>query len=456
LTWGGYAWLSLVTPVDATRFRTDDERMAATVVACGGILDESEPDIDVSTEASDLRPRGGRAVVTFSACPPDSGPWLARRSTRVVRGLKVRARAFGAARVLRRLGYVPTSWVSWEPDDAVTPRLPGWRGGRALRHVFPAHLELVADLAGRRQRTVFESAVHSAIADYGRAIDIDQILVRDTSVVAVGRKTVLRIELGGAGSGVDRQLGAVAQLRRLALPPLVRSKATSILAHGQSGLGRWSLEQRFAGSASSAGIDGPVMDQCIDFLVGLANAWSGRVSADLIEREADIVSPSCSTDDAQTLRWLARRIAARAETLPGVLAHGDFFHRNLVVHDGQLRGVVDWERSTLGRPALHDLVHLRVADKAARDGTSYGPAVVDWVRGTGTDTSNSLLRRCCSGLGVAADEATLLGVAASCWLAHVAHQYSRVADNASNARWIAENITAPVRDLAQLASAASL
>ena len=454
LTWGGFAWLPLVTPVEATRFRTDDERLAATVVARGGGLDEARPDIEVLADRSATSLRASRAVVRLSARASDSGPWLARRSTRIARGLRLQARAAAVARALRRQGYVATARVLWEPDDALARRSPSPIGRRTLSQAFPVHVELVADRAGRRQRTVFEAAVDSAAVESRRSIEIAQVLVRDTSLLAFDESTVLRLELGRAETGVVRQLDALAELGRLAVPTSVRSRASSMLAHGQCGLGVWSLEQRFTGSAPANGVGNSALDDCIDFLIGLADAWSGPVSAERIEREADVVARSTTPVDAETVRWLARRVASRVETLRGVISHGDFFHRNLVVDGGRLNGVIDWERSTLGRPVLHDLVHMRVADRAAKDVTGYGRAVVGWVRESMVDRSMAI-HRYCERLGLIVDKALLVEVATGCWLAHVAHQSSRIADNASDRRWVAENISAPARELAALASAES-
>lgn len=446
LAWAGYGWLPLVMPVDARSFRTDDARVATTLVAVGGIPDEANPAVEIFASSSAYEPRAPRVVVDFAARTPDTGPWFVRRAARVLRGLALRLRAARAMRALRRRGYVRSALIPWEEEGAFVPALPGWRGRRALSDLVPVRLGLVADVAGEQRRTVLEAVVMAAGAEHGRALEIERVLVRDTSLVVLDRSSVLRVDFGPAGSGVSRQLAALARLDQLALPPHIRSRASRILADGRCGLGSWSLEDRFSGAVPAAG-DDAVTAHCVEFLLGLAEAGRHRVSAELIESEADAVASTCDADLADRVRCLARAVLVRTEALPAVLAHGDFFHGNLLVESGRLSGVVDWERSTLGRPVLHDLAHLLIAARAARDGCSYGHAVVALSQ-TPAVASTPWFREYCGSLGVAPDDSVVVAVAIGCWLAHVAHQLGRVADNAADPRWVAENVVAPARALA--------
>jgi hypothetical protein len=169
----------------------------------------------------------------------------------------------------------------------------------------------------------------------------------------------------------------------------------------------------------------------------------------LIELEAETIARACGSQAADDVRWLAQRLVGSATETPGVVAHGDFFSGNVVVRNGRLEGVVDWERWTRARLPLHDPVHMRVAEMVPSAGGAYGSAVVEWVTSLRGERDPFLLRFA-ERVGAACNPRQLLLTAVGCWLAHSAHELRRVADSAADSQWIHANITAPAAALRQL------
>lgn len=450
--WGGYAWLPLVTPVDAVRFWTDAAPLASTLRSAGGAIDGASPDVEVLTNVRNRRARAPRVVTCLSISPADRGPWIVRRTTRATRSLRLRTDAIRLSHRLRSEGYQNIAEASWETEGAYVPWLAGWRRPRTLADVLPENLLVVAD-RGSRSPSLLESALARAAACRpGGALEIERLLVRDTSVVVLDSVGVLRIELGAAGSGVERQVQVLRRVR--ALPAIeADGRAPRVLGYGTVGLAAWSLEERLAGTALRDELAGDGLTrQCVDFLVTLAGAWRGPVAEDLLMDDLHVVTTASHGLDAE-LHSLVRWIFSVVSRQPGQLAHGDFFGRNILVDHGELTGVVDWERSAVGRAAMHDVVHLGITGQAGGTHVGYGPAAVAWAEAADVWRSNGVLASYCARLDIEPDEQFVVAVAASCWLAQVAHQLTRVADNGSNAAWVDANVTRPARAFRRLARA---
>lgn len=454
-TWGLFAWLPLVIPLAAERFSTDDERVAATLIAAGGSIDDDSPDLEVLADPRNARARAPRVVTWLGAPPADTGPWFVRRGTRVVRGLELRIDGARAARRLRRHAYSLNLLLPWEPEGAYAPSLAGWRRHRTLADILPENLLVVGD-RGSRPCTLVDAALeHSSRHLAGGPLEIERLLVRDTSLVVVDRRAVLRVGFGGSASGVERQVDALARLRNLDALRAAAAWTPQVLGHGKVGLGAWSLEDRLPGAAMDDGnLDAALVDDCIDFLVDLGGAWRGPVDPSLLAGDGEVVMQACDGPVVEHVRSLTGWIAARVSVLPGCLAHGDFFGRNILVDGGRLAGVVDWERSIAGRPMLHDVVHYRIAEQSATQRSSYGRAAVMWAESAAAG-SDAFLGRYCRRLGLEPDEATMVAVAGGCWLAQVAHQLSRVAENGADRAWLATNVTDVALELHRVAARVS-
>lgn len=448
------AWLPLAFPVGASRYWTDDERVRRTLSSCGAELDARDPELAVFSGPLTGRPSAPRAAVTLSARQSDTGSWPVRRATRLARGVALRAQAGRSSRRLLRLGFGEPMWISWEPEKTFRPPRPDRGNAWMPATAIPVNLELIADSAGSSEISAFEAATGAASAAVGHTVEVERVLVRDRSIIGFADESVLRVELGPAQAGIRQQSDALARLRALDPPQAVRSRTTQIEATGAHGLAVWSLERRFRGAplSASTSFDGDLGEQGLEILAGFARTWSGPVSEQRIRDETNAVAPSCDRALSGELERICAWLTARVARLPGVLAHGDFFHGNLIVAGERIEGLVDWERLAVGRPALHDLVHLRIAaDVAARGG--YGPAACAWSEDP-KSRRDPLLRAYGKRLGFTFEEADILAVAMACWLAHIAHELSRVADNAENRAWVLANVDRPLATFARLSAAA--
>ena len=446
------AWLPLAFPAGASRCWTDDDRVGRTLAAYGSVLDAADPEFAVYSGSLGRGPSAPRTVVTLSARPSDSGPWPVRRATRVGRGIALRVRAGRCARGLLRLGFDEPLWFPWEPDAQLRPPRAD-RPPSKLATVTAVNLELIAGDAHNTRISAFDAAVGAAAAAVGRDVEVERVLIRDRSLVGFDAKAVLRVELGPEEAGVLRQSEALERLRSLEPSPLLRGRIPQIEATGTDGLAVWSLERRFRGEALSGALVGDLEEQCLELLVELASLWGGEVSGEAIRDEATVVASSCDPNLASELERLRGWLTTRAERLPAVAAHGDFFQGNLIVADTGIEGLVDWERFVLGRPALHDLVHLRIAAAAAANG-GYGRSACAWAEDPAS-RRDPLIRAYCERLGLTPGEPDLLAAAVSCWLAHTAHELRRVADNAEDPAWVCTNVDRPLATFARLTTARS-
>ncbi len=126
----------------------------------------------------------------------------------------------------------------------------------------------------------------------------------------------------------------------------------------------------------------------------------GPAAAALVERGADVLREAVMTRPSP----------------PVGLAHGDFLPKNLLVDDGAIVGVIDWEFAGPASPAfdlarwevsagdpLHDRVHVlrrgyaRVADPDAADAGLTSAFAIDWaleVLGWKNPAPPAQIRRC--------------------------------------------------------------
>lgn len=129
--------------------------------------------------------------------------------------------------------------------------------------------------------------------------------------------------------------------------------------------------------------------------------------------------------------------------------HGDYWVGNLLVNSDRpsLIGIVDWERSTDGELAWHDLVHLLVTTRAlqARK-THVGTIVGSLLRGSSWTTSErTLLER--AGWPSIDDPAGTRAMLLLYWLRYVTILLVQYPRAARNDRWMAANFTCVLETL---------
>src|SRR5436190_9425161 len=167
----------------------------------------------------------------------------------------------GAAAARRRLGGLGYGEIRVLPfDQARRPQLAGPRGAdlRAL--------PLGAVVAGRRaasEATVLEAAAAAADEPVGAPR-----VGLSGAVIGVGERRVLRVVMR-AGEAQVREGGAFLEgLRAGGAPDVVAERIPWPVGAGELPLARWMLEPRLPG-AHPATVDGPLLDDCLDFLAAL-------------------------------------------------------------------------------------------------------------------------------------------------------------------------------------------
>lgn len=142
-------------------------------------------------------------------------------------------------------------------------------------------------------------------------------------------------------------------------------------------------------------------DECeVARVAGIVGETLGPAAAAVVERGADFLSRAVTTRPAPALS----------------LVQGDFFPKNILIHDGTVTGIIDWEFAGPAAPAfdfaqwevdagdpLHDRVDLlhrgyaRVADPAAADAGCTPAFAIDWALeklGWKNPASPAQFRRC--------------------------------------------------------------
>lgn len=127
-----------------------------------------------------------------------------------------------------------------------------------------------------------------------------------------------------------------------------------------------------------------------------------------------------------------------------VLRHGDLWPGNLLVLDGHLSGIVDWDAACSGGMAGADLLQLVATDRRRRDGLSLG---AQWLRRPWRDERfGRLLADTGWGeLGVTPVGERLERIGVAWWAAEVSGTLRRHPQRASDARWLEHNVV-PVLD----------
>jgi aminoglycoside phosphotransferase (APT) family kinase protein len=366
------------------------------------------------------------------------------RVGRVVRRIfatgRLRLDALAARRRLGRRGYGGVAFLPW--DVGHTLRLPGLRAGRpSVAERLPQRGVVVA-FRGARPPTLFDAALSDASAAVGRRLQASAPSVRHGVLVAVADDAVLRVAVGLDAGQIESQLAALEQLRAADPAPTIAERVPWPLAHGRAGLAVWTLERRLPGARPLPALPHAVLEQCVDFLVAL-HATGG--SAEPARLDAELLASAAR--DPEAARSLASATEAALAAVPRGFGHGDFFRGNLLLQDGTLAGVVDWDAAGPGRLPLLDLLHLRHhADNRPKD-EDWGPLLVErllpWARHGGDPLLRSYLER----VGIDPDPAVIEALVAAYWLEHASYQLRSHPHRRRQPQWLARNVDGVLRTL---------
>jgi hypothetical protein len=300
------------------------------------------------------------------------------------------------------------------------PRTLSWlRGGLLVELTADARVQRVVDVAataaGLTQRV---DAMHFGAGG--------QISARGPMR---GRGPVV-LRVAGAGSPVEpsRAADALVELETLSLPLIPR-----LAAQGQAGPAAWTTETllpgRRAGSLSP-GLVAAVADFCarLPHDGSPPTAFASDI-AGLIDRLPRFRAP---------LLELEARAAPVIAALPSVLRHGDLWRGNLLVQDGALTGVVDWDAwHPSGVPGT-DLLHLVASARAFATRQSFGELMRErpWERASFTAAATGYWRK----LGIDPTRETLEAIGIAWWTMHTKANLQRHPHMVADERWLTRTV----------------
>jgi hypothetical protein len=438
-----HGWLAAVVPAAAMRFRVPDPDLAYTLTHAGARIVDDDPEVEIAP-LRDLRAEAPFAIVPIGGRRASPMRRARQVSDRITASLGARGRAVDVRRELRRRGYTDVAVVPWDRDQVM--RLPGIAAARSpsLPERFPRRMLVVAS---RRPAgpSALDHALAEAMRESGRPLVPTWPVPRASGPIMVLQSAVLRVAVGPGGHRLDAQQAALTMLAD-APHSVIARRTPALLAEGRVGLARWTLEQRLPGRAAPHALDRSLLDECTEFaaaLHGIAAGGDAPTAADQAETVVEVLPE----EKARGLRALARRLDRDLAGLPRGFAHGDFCTSNLLVENGRLAGVIDWEGAGPARLPLLDLLHLRLLCATRAGVYEWGGAVTRQLLPAGNGPVASTVANALRDLGLSpsADEARAL--AAAYWLDRVSSQLGAYVERRRDRLWIERNVEQVVDSL---------
>ena len=204
------------------------------------------------------------------------------------------------------------------------------------------------------------------------------------------------------------------------------SRLPRTLAAGRTGIADWSLDLRIQGTAPDADLSPRLLGEAVDFLVALHGAGDHSAPPASIARDAEVLASVCVRhENGERVRDLGAVLERDLADVPRGFGHGDFWTRNLLVLDGRLAGVIDWDGAGPGRLPLIDLLHLRISAHQERTRRPFARALVDdllpWARAGGDEVAQAYLSR----IGLELDSGRLEQFVLAYWLDRMALEVRR-------------------------------
>lgn len=420
------AILAAVLPASAASVRVSPDVDTSLVSDAGG-----SPDVDVLRRV----PRRGVGGAPMAVCIVDAADASLDTGTsgRIIVRVRDHARARASASVARgrfhSAGYRTTRAIYWDRGHAAKlppPSIPPDRLRPAER--LPRRAVVAAQRSGTEGPSILQQAAIEGLPGPMR-----WPLVRSGTLVVVDDALVLRTAIGAGKDRLHRAADALVKL----LPILPRPQLVPRLeGTGEVGLGRWTVETRLHGAALAAAGSSQVEDEVIDLLVALRHG-GGAASVSIAELAAAVtgaLGPGPRSDAVTAATALA---AAAGDGLGTSFNHGDFWHGNLLVRDGRLAGVIDWDSAESGRLPFLDVLHFVVAGRVPRGSRRWGAEVVAELQ---RETPSPLVQRYADAIGVDVDLERLRGLVLAYWIDRLAFQLTTYGDRMQRPRWLELNV----------------
>lgn len=433
----GHSWLAAVVPSEAVRFRVLDADVADSLASAGAQLVDQDPEVEIGP-LEQLSGEAPIAIVNLGVSFGDSPLRILQVARRVRTHADMRLRSERARREIRRRGYSHVALRPWDRDQVL--RLPNLAPPRrvSLAERFPCRVVLVGS---RRPlgETAFERAVLEAGKVAGYTLRPTWPLPRASGLVSLCDKGVLRVAVGPGGRQIEAQAHALQALAASGPPEVVARPTPTLLSEGRVGLARWSLEARLPGVPAPPSLDGSLLASCVDFLVALYELGERGDRTRGIE-QAQVIRRVLPPDHGKRLEELARRVDDALDEMPRGFGHGDFCTSNLLVRDGHLTGVVDWEAAGSSHLPMLDLLHLHLLGFRRPNVYQWGGAIIDYLHPLLRGGGDAVIRAYLERLGLDVKPSQLEAFAASYWLTRASYQIGMYRDRASDGHWIRQNV----------------
>jgi aminoglycoside phosphotransferase (APT) family kinase protein len=334
-----------------------------------------------------LRPFAGRRIVSIERLPPVHRPGRLRR---LIRSVTMSGLLIELAR------------------EPIRPR------------VIDA---ISAEAGGRRTPRLRPSGDGSAVA---------------TLELTDGRRVQLRVVPAGHPDDPSRGRAALVTLEAARVPCVPRP-----VAHGLVRGADWTTETFITGHHVQRLTDPLVRD----VIETCARFPTGAMERDALADHAATLVRMRPRDSAaiERIHDAARRWAGPTR----VLLHGDLWLQNLLVADGRLVGIIDWEMwHPSGLPGL-DVLSLLAAEQRTVSGQDTGDLLVDgyWR----SPQVRAALDRYFEAIGQPGPgPERLAAIAIGWWLSRMAFADGRIDQRARDPAWARRNIEAPLRTIERL------
>lgn len=251
-----------------------------------------------------------------------------------------------------------------------------------------------------------------------------------------------------------REMGWLQALRDQGVTETWAGAAPEVLGHGSLGAQAWSLETLIEGrSAAAALASGVAPDRVLAGAVALvsrlhrATAGERRVDEALLRAWVDEPAAAVAASSPEARAGLDDLVLTLRRVLTGQQVtvswvHGDVSPANLVVTDGRVAGLVDWESAGRDRLPELDLLGLVVALRCETQTQEFGEVARALVERPWTEDEVAALA---AGPNAHLPRQALVLLT---WLHHVATNVSKSEAYPANRVWVLRNVLAVADSLA--------
>ena len=437
----GWIWSALPAGCRTARVEGDDE-LAALLAGAG--LSEAAPGAapqvvvlqapapgDVARHAQALR-EGDLLAVVWPTAGADGGR-LRRLVGRAAPGAGRAARAAQAEASGAGL-------VTWRLDTGERGRRHTLEPGEGA--IGPGRHPILLASRGAAVRTVLDAAL--AAASEGREEPlvpaVTRVLASGTVLVELRDGLLLRVAGGPAARLL--QHASAAQAALASADPAVASRLVPPLAAGEVPPAVWTLEARAAG-VHPPGLTPEIVRDAQAFLAALFAAPDADVAAAVpLSEEAALLA--AHVRDPARLERIGARLEEQLAAVPRGWQHGDFWASNLLVVDGRLASVLDWDSAARRALPLLDLLHLIGHGDRDKRRLSHGTRCAERLWPLARSGGDERIREYCAATGTPDDPATLEALAVAYWLVRAARDVRTFADRTQRPAWMEANVHGPL------------